>query len=72
MAKQHEALWRMKRWLAEIERAKIPQPRLESPAVDARMTPEEIRALTPDLRRMALGKGWLTQEEIDAAGEKDA
>lgn len=72
MGKQKQALHRLKRWLAEIERARIPQPQLEAPADDAPMPVEEIRALTPDLRRMAIGKGWLTQEQIDAAGEKDA
>lgn len=30
--------------------------------------PGLIRSMGADLRRMALGKGWLTQEEIDAAG----
>ncbi len=71
-AKQAKALWRMKQWLAEIERARMPQPQLEAPADDTPFTAKEIRGLTPDLRRMALGKGWITQEEIDAAGENNA
>lgn len=47
------------------EPAALPAP--IEPDDGVRMTVDEIRALTGPLRVMALGKGWLTEEELAAA-----
>lgn len=65
--RQGIAKMRLERWLAELARAAMPVPQIAAPIADEPMTFKEIRALTPDLRKMALGQGWLTQSQIDEA-----
>lgn len=68
MDRHRHALSRL-RWMRdEIERAaRPPVPMIEAPRADEPMTDAEIRALSPILRRIGLGQGWITQEQLDAA-----
>lgn len=68
-ARHRLALGRLRDLLREIEN---PQPKLADPAVSHPMTSAEIRALSRPFREMALGQGWLTQGEIDAADAEPA
>lgn len=70
MGRHRTALSRLHRMRAEIERAAQPaQPQIAAPLEDEPMTDAEIRALSPQFRRIGLERGWLTQEQIDAADQ---
>jgi hypothetical protein len=58
-----------------IARAAAPErPQLPAPEDGATpLSPAELRALTPELRRMGLAQGWVTQAALDAAdAEREA
>jgi hypothetical protein len=58
---RRDALERMR---ADLRRAATPAPALPAPAA---ITADGIRAMTPDLRRLGLRLGFITQADVDAA-----
>lgn len=66
-AERREAIWRLKSWLAEIERASapvLPAP----PPMPPELTAEEIRRMSTPLLRMGMTGGWLSAAQITEAG----
>ncbi|SKB32666.1 hypothetical protein [Sphingopyxis flava] len=60
-------LARLERLANDAQRAPATAARALEDNSPLDMPPEEIRALSPALRSMAIGQGWLTQAQIDAA-----
>lgn len=69
MARHRTALLRLRQMQEAIRRAAEPErPALAPPEDGATpLSPAELRALTPDLRRIGLAQGWITQEQLEAA-----
>lgn len=71
MERHRTALMRLRHMRDEIERAARPaQPQIAAPVDDAPMASNEIRALSPEFRRIGLAQGWITQAQIDAAEQE--
>lgn len=68
LAERHGALAAFRRHAAEIERAlHASAPTLPAPSAGEPFTAEQIRKMTPDIRRMGLNAGFMTQAEVDDA-----
>jgi hypothetical protein len=69
MSRHRRAIARLKAMREEIQRAACPPvPQIAAPEDGATaLSAAELRALTPELRRMGLAKGWVTQADLDAA-----
>jgi len=68
VAARHSIALRNLRTLeAEIRRAAEPAPAIEGATEAPPITLAGIRAMTPEMRKMGIGLGAITQEEVDAA-----
>jgi hypothetical protein len=69
MDTQKTALRRLRHMLDEIHRATTPpRPVLEDQREDSEeWTALELHRMTPELRKMGLGKNWITQQMLDEA-----
>lgn len=67
IVERNAILKRLEAMQAEIARAANAQPAIAARAEVDRSTPQEIRDMTPSMRRMGLAAGFLTQVEIDDA-----
>lgn len=57
----------LERMRADLARAMRPPAALPGADADAPISPEMIRAMTPQLRAMGLAAGFITQDDIDQA-----
>ena len=67
LAERETRLRGLQRMRAEVERAMTAATSLPAPAADAAISPELIRAMKPELRRMGLKAGYITAADIEAA-----
>lgn len=67
LAERQIRLRGLDRMRGEIERAMKAATSLPAPAADAPISPELIRAMKPEMRRMGLKAGFITAADVEAA-----